>query len=121
MEKLFLNADGLLLALACAGIGPCTLAAHWQSALVANTAVAVDGSQALQLRLALAAEITLNEDLLGLDHLCDAHELIFAELTGPDVRINAGVLENLCRGRAADAEHVRQGSFDTLLVGDFNA
>ncbi len=118
---LLLNANSLLLALAGASVGAGALATDGKPALVADAAVAVDGSEALELRLALTAEIAFDHDRLCLDHLRDLDELVFSKLTGADIRINSGVLKNTARRRAADAEHVCEGSFDALLVGDFDA
>lgn len=88
---------------------------------MADAAIAVDRGESLELRLALAAEISLHHDLLSLDDLCDFHELILAELSGADIRIDAGVLQDAARQGAADAEHVCERSFNALLVGDFDA
>ena len=48
---------------------------------------------------------------------------IEAQVSGQvtDVRVNAGVIQDAARQRAADAEHVGKRSFDALLVGDFDA
>ncbi len=120
-QKLLLNANRLLLALAGARIRAGTLATDGKSALVTNSTVAVDGCKALQLGRALAAEIAFDHDGLRLDHLRDLDELVFGKLSGADVRVDTGVFKDTARRRAADAEHVCERSFDALLIGDFDA
>ena len=121
MLGVLLDAHGLLLALAGTGVGAGPLTAHRQAALVADPAVTIDGSEPLQLRLALAAEVAFHLDRLGLDHLGDLDELFLTELSGADVGVDARMFKDLGRRGATDAKHVGQRSFDALLIGNFNA
>jgi hypothetical protein len=80
----------------------------------------VDGGKALELGLAFTAKIALDHDAFGLNHLSNPDELVFRELTRAEIRINASVIKNFgCRG-TANSIHVRERSFDALLVGDFD-
>ena len=69
-----LDTHGLARALACAGVGGGTLAAHGQPATVANATIAVDGLEALEIGGVLAAKIALNHPLV----LGDDVEIIYA-------------------------------------------
>lgn len=112
------NTHGLPLPFAGAGVGAGALAADREATLQANATVAVDGGKALHLSLLLTTKVTLDEDSLVLDHRGNLDQLLLAELTGANVRVHPGVIEDLGGGGGTDTENVRERSLNSLLVGD---
>ena len=88
---------------------------------MALSAIAIDGSKPLQRGLLFTPEISLNCDPLTLDHLGDLHQLILKQLTGAQVPINPGLLEDPQGTGGANPIDVTKRGFDSLLVGYFNS
>jgi len=70
------NTNGLAGALACARVGGSTLAPHGQAAAVPDSAITIDGLEALQVALQLAAKIAFNQHLVAGDRLDDFVDLM---------------------------------------------
>ena len=123
-ERLFLGAlhtDRLARSLACAGIGGGALPTDMQAAAMTNASIAIDGLEALEVGLQLAAQIAFDRELARGDRLDDLVELFVAQILGPQVRIDVGLLENANRSARADAVNVGERRFDALVAGNFNA
>ena len=86
--RVALHADRLARALASAGVGLGALTTHWQTAAVSDAAVAVDGSQALQMCLQFTAKVTFSNKLHGLNRLNDQCDLLVRKLARSDVRVD---------------------------------
>ena len=71
-----LHADGLAWTFARARIGRGALAADWQSAPVADSAVAIDGLEALEIALHFPAKVTFDSDLERIDRVDDRIQLL---------------------------------------------
>ena len=86
-----------------------------------NTAIAVDGRQALQVRLQLAAKIPFDHDSATRDRVGNARQLLFTELTRTDIGINPCFLKDLGRGFPANTKNIGKRGLDALLVRDFDS
>src|SRR6266581_1642706 len=108
-----------------ASVGPRALAAHRQAAAVPLAAIRADLGQPLDVHRDLAAQVTLDEDVFcarhPVDDLAQACDLFLAEVLGALARIDAGVLDDLLRGRVADAVDVGHGDDDALGRRNVNA
>ena len=88
---------------------------------MADTTVAVDGLQAFQIRLNLAAQIAFDGKLARGDRLDDVVELLRRQILGANIRFDVRLLEDLFRGARADPVNVWQRCVDALVAGDFNS
>lgn len=61
---------------------------------MANATITVDSLEALEISLYLSAEITFNQNLIGIDRVDDGVELLRAQVFGAGVWINVRLLEN---------------------------
>jgi len=123
-ERLFLGAlhtDRLARSLACAGIGGGALPTDREAAAMADAAIAIDGLEALEVGLQLAAQIAFNRELARGDGVDDLVELLGGQILGADVRIDIGLLEDAERGARANAVDVRKRRGNALVAGNFNA
>src|SRR5690606_34291622 len=94
---LLANTDAALRTSPGASIGACALTAHGHSAAVAQTAIAPDIHQALDVERDLTAKIALDAVLL-VDNLAQAIDLIIGQVAHAGIRIDSGPLEqNLAR------------------------
>jgi len=124
MTRLILGADdthGLAGSLAGTGIGLGTLTTDGKTATMAETTVAVDCLQTLEVTLKFAAEVTLDDDLLGRDGGDDGTDLLGRKFLGAGVGIDVGLLEDALGGLRADAVNVNERGFNALVAGDFYA
>ena len=83
--------------------------------------VTIDRGEALQGCLLFTPKIALDRNTLTLDHLGDLHQLILKQLTGAQVPINPGLLEDPEGTGGANPIDVAKRGFDSLLVGYFNS
>ena len=123
-ERLFLGAlhtDRLAGSLARAGIGGGALPTDRQAAAMTNAAIAIDGLEALEVGLQLAAQIAFNRELARGDGVDDLVELLGGQILGADVRIDIGLLEDAERGARANAVDVGTRRGNALVARDFNA
>ena len=88
---------------------------------MADAAVAINRLQALEIRLQLAAQITLDRQLAGGDRLDDLVELLAAQILRAEIGIDVGLFEQLFRRARTNAENVGKRRFDALVAGNFNA
>ena len=72
-----------------------------------NAPVAVDLLETLHVSLQLSPEVTLDERLIAGDDVDDLGNLVIAELTGPQVGIDPGLIKDLLRRRASDSINIR--------------
>src|SRR5262249_35371112 len=93
------------------------LAADGQAAAVAQAAIAADLHQALDRLRALAAQITLDRDV-AVDEVAQLGDLVVGQLAHVGVGRDAGLGEQLVRGRPADAVDVGQPDLDALVERD---
>src|SRR6185503_19265034 len=118
---LLLPGDGPLRTTAAPSVGPGALAANRQPAAVPLAAVRADVDQALDVHRHLAAKVALDEDLLRgrhpVDDLAKAGDFLFREVLDARLRVGVGRLDDLGRGRPADAVDVHQRDLDALLRG----
>jgi hypothetical protein len=98
-----LDADGFARTLAGAGVGGSALAAHGQSAQMADAAVALDALQAFEIHAQLAAQVAFND--------------VFAA----EGRINLGFGQDDFGIGRADAVNVAQSDVYSLFARDFNS
>jgi hypothetical protein len=117
---LLLAGDGLLGALAGAGVGVGALAADGQALAVAEALVAADLHLALDVLLDLAAQVALDLEVL-VDPGADAVDLFVGEVADPGARVDADLSQICCGGGAADAEDVGERDLEPLLAGDVDA
>ena len=88
---------------------------------MADTTVAVDRLEALQVGLKFAAQVTLDDDFLGGDGRDDRTDLLGAEFLGPGVGVDIGLFEDALGGLGSDSVDVTKGGLDALVTGNFYA
>ena len=113
---LLLVGDGLLLALAGTGVVLGALAAHGKSAAVADSAVATDVHQALDVHLDGGAEFTLDL-ILVVDEGTDGRDLVVIPVADLDGGIDPAGGQDLAGGAAADTVDVGQADHTMFVVG----
>ena len=86
-----------------------------------NPAVAVDRLKALEIALEFTTQIAFDDDLVRSDRLNDVVDLFRRKILRPRVRVDIGVLQHFLRETWSDAVDVRQGSFDSLISGNFDS
>src|ERR1700677_4507527 len=80
-----LDADRLARAFARAGVGAGALTANRETTAMTDASVAIDGLEALEILLQLAAKVAFDDVLVFLDDLDDAVELRIGQRLGADV------------------------------------
>src|SRR2546430_2823908 len=113
--RIALHADGLARSLACARVGLGALAAHGQSAQVADAAITLDGLQPLQIQTGFAAEIAFGDIFAILDGVNDLRQLLFVQILGAEARVNIGFRQDFLRVDRPDAVDVTQRDFDAFF------
>ena len=88
---------------------------------MAETTVAVDGLETLQVTLNLTAKVTFNDNLLAGDGGDDRSDLLGRKFLGADVGIDVGLFEDALGGLRADAVNVNERGFNTLVAWNFYA
>lgn len=71
-----------------------------------DTTVAIDGSKALEIALQFPAKVTFNHQAGRSHGVSDFGKLVIGQLTGPDVGINTGLLQNPFRGGGTNAINI---------------
>ena len=115
-----LDADGLTRTLASAGIGRSALTADRQAAAMADATVAVNGLEALEVALDLAAKIAFNRQFAGCDRMDQFTHLLGAEVFGANIGIDIGLFEDALGRRWPDSVDIRKRGFDAFVAGNFN-
>ena len=116
-----LHANGLARAFASARIRLSALPANGQTTEVANTAIAFDALQTLQVHTDLPAQITFDHVFAILNRVNDLGELLFIQAFGANARIDVGLGQNGFRINGADAVDVTQRDVDAFLARYFNS
>ncbi len=88
---------------------------------MAQTAIAVDGLEALQISLNLAPKIPFDDNLLRCDRGDDGTDLFGREFFGPGVGIDVGLFQDTLGGLGANAVNINERGFNALVAGDFYA
>ncbi len=83
--------------------------------------VAVDLLEALEVRLQVPPQVTLNDDPFGSDDMGDLGELLVGQFTGARVRVDPCLLKDAPTRDPANAINIRKRSFNALLVGNVDA
>src|SRR5918994_452434 len=117
---LLLAGDGLLRALAGAGIGLGALAVHRQTPAVPDALVAADLDLAADVLRHLAAQVAL-DPVVRLDVVAQPDQVLVGQVAGAQVRAHAGGGERLVRAGLADAVDVGEGDLHPLLAGEVDA
>ncbi len=97
---LLLSTDLTLRALAGASISVGALAADRETLAVTEAAVAANLHQALDVLVALTAEVALNHDLVLVDIIADGVNLILGEVLNARIHVNVALDANLRRSGA---------------------
>src|SRR5579871_2322721 len=113
-------ADGLLRALAGAGVRLRALAVHRQAAPVADAPVGADLGQPLDRLLPLAAQVAFDLDVL-VDVVPELRDLLVGEVANLRVRVETQLGGDLPRGRPADPVDVGQPDLEPLLIRKVDA
>src|SRR5262245_32741080 len=100
LHRLLLRDRALARALARPRVGPRPLAAHRQRPAVTHPAVAADFHQPLDIHRDLLAEVALDAALL-FDDAADLPDVVFRQILHPDVRTDAGFVEDAVRAHPA--------------------
>src|SRR5215831_4716310 len=109
------DTDGLSRAFARAGIGLGALTTDREATKVANTTIAFDALEALEVHADFAAKITFNHVLAILNGVDDLGQLLFAEVFRANGGVNIGFGQNLFRVAGTDAVNVTQNDVDALV------
>jgi hypothetical protein len=88
---------------------------------VADATVTIDGLEALQVAGDVTAEITLHHPLVVGDDVQDLVQLLFGQVRGAHVGIEAGGGDDEIGPGRANAVNVPEGVSDLLFGGKFNA
>ena len=115
-----LHPDRLPRPLACARVGLGPLTAHRKTPEVANSAVAFDTLEPLEVHAQFAAQIALDHILAVLNRVHNLRNLLLVQILGPDTWINLGVLQDCLRIHRTNAIDVAQGYIDPLFSGNIN-
>ena len=113
------DADGLARTFAGTGVGLGALAAHGQTAQMANSPITFDALQALEVHADFAAEIAFDDVLAILNGMNDLGELRFGQILGADARVDLGAGEDVYGVARANAVNVTQGDVDAFVRGNF--
>ena len=111
---------GLLGTLARAGVGLGALAVDRHAAAMADTAVAADVHEPLDVLRALAAKVAFDGNR-PVDGLAQAHDFFFGQVADLGIGIDAQGREDGVRGRPAHAVDVGETDLDPLLRRDVDA
>src|ERR1700712_5453681 len=117
---LLLAGDGLLRALARAGVGLRPLAVDRKVPAVTQALVAADLDLAPDVRLDLAAQVALDPEI-GLDERADGRGVGVGQILAPQIGIDPGLGEDRSGLATADPEDVGQRDLHPLLAGQIDA
>src|SRR5215207_1590689 len=120
LRRLLLAGNGLLGALAGAGVGVGALAAHRQPPAVPDPLVAADLDLALDVLLDLAAQVALDL-VVGVDPLPEADDLLLGQVADAGVGVHPSPLDRLDGPGAAEAEDVGKADLHPLVAGEVDA
>jgi hypothetical protein len=98
-----------------AGIRVCALAAHGQTAAMADAAITTDIHQALDIHADFGAQRAL-DFIIRADDLTNLRDIFIRQIFDSNIRVDFGLFENDSRIVAPDTENIGQRHFDTLLA-----
>jgi len=99
-------------------IGLRPLPTYRQSTTMADTPIAIDGLQTLQVGLQLAAKIPLNEDLAAVDRLNDQIQLLGRKVFCTNIGIDVREFEDLLCVLRSDSINIRKRGLNSFVAGD---
>src|SRR5215211_4551139 len=120
LRGLLLAGNGLLGALAGAGVGVGALAAHGQPPAVPGPLVAADLDLALDVLLDLPAQVAFDL-VVGVDPVPEADDLLLGQVADAGVGVHPGALDRLDGPGAAEAEDVGEADLHPLFAGEVDA
>jgi len=115
------DADGLAWAFAGAGVGLSALAPDGQTTQVADSAIALDTLQTLEVHADFAAEIAFDDIFAVLDGVNNLRELLLGQVLGANGGIDIGLGEDIARVAGPDAVDIAQRDVNALVRGNFDA
>ena len=101
------------------GVGAGSLAAHRQSAQVADAAITFDGLEPLEIEAEFTAEVALDHILAVLDGVNDLRELGLGQILSADGRVDLRMSEDIDGVGGADAVDITQSDVDAFVRRDF--
>lgn len=116
-----LDTDSLARSLPGTGIGGGTLAAHRQSAEMADSTIALDALESLEVQAELASKIAFDHILSVLDRVNDLGKLLFVQVLGAKAGIDFSLFQNDVGVGRTNAINVAQGDIDALLTRNLNS
>src|SRR3954447_26171193 len=119
-KLLLLAGDRLGRALARTRIGMGALAAHRQSAAMAQAAIAAEVHQALDVDADFAPQVALDH-IVAIDHFANLQHFLIAQLRYPAIRRNLDLLDDLGGVLLADAMDVLKRDQHALVGRDVRA
>ena len=119
--RVALHADGLAGSFAGAGVCGGALTANGQATQMADSAIAFDALETLEIDAQFAAKIAFDDVFAVLNGVNDLGQLLFVQVLGANGRINAGLGKNDFGIGGADAINVAQSDIDSLSTRNFNS
>ena len=116
MKLLLLVRDGLLRTLSGARVVLRVLSTNRQASPVTDASVAADLGKSLDVHRDLTAKVTFDMIIIS-DDLSEFPDFIIGQISAAGIGIHTGLLDDLRRGRAADAINAGQADLNTLLSG----
>ena len=71
--------------------------------------------------LNLTAEITFDHHTSAGDRIRNASNLLIGKLSSAGVRIDSGLIQNLCRCFGTNPVNIRERRLDALLIGNLDS
>jgi len=95
------------------------LAPDRQTLSVSHSSATADIAKPGNILRDLPPELAAN-NIVAIDYLGYAAQLIFRKLAGPGHWLNSGLFENLTRGVPANTANMRQGNPNRFAIGNIN-
>src|ERR1035437_1555455 len=112
--------DSLARAFAGARVGLGALTAHGQTAQMANTAIALDALQPLEVHPDLAAQVAFDDIFAVLNGVHNLGELLLGQILGADARIDIRLGQDDFRVAGTNAVNVAQRNVNALVWRNFD-
>jgi hypothetical protein len=98
-----------------------TLTAHWQTTTVAQTTVAAQVHQSLDVQTDLTTKVTFNLDIEFLNHLADSTTFIVVQIITALIQRNLSGIENDARLVNTNSVDIGERNFHALISGKIDA